>query len=93
MKTKTELIQEFSEMGTRVALSMQDGRYMEGYILGISEGKFEFASGGPMAPEESSWFVVDDVDFDSLSFFSEARQRYMEARWESSTDSWRVFPR
>lgn len=92
MKTKTELMHEFSEMGHRVALSMQDGCYMEGYILHVAEGKFEFAFGGPMAPKESMWFSVEDVDFNSLSFYSESQKQHMEARWEDSSNSWKTFP-
>ncbi|MDH5178649.1 MAG: hypothetical protein OEZ39_19900 [Gammaproteobacteria bacterium] len=69
MKKKSELIEDFCEMGDRVALYLLDGTYYEGYILDIEEDYFSFGLGGPMAPDEPIQIKYDDLDFGKTGIF------------------------
>ncbi len=92
MKTKKVLLEEFSEMGSRVALKMNGNLYVEGYILDIKDDQFLFGFGGPMAPEEPHWFKIKDIDFSSLSYFSEEARKYMDACWDEASALWKITP-
>ncbi|MBI2267354.1 MAG: hypothetical protein HYU64_19675 [Armatimonadetes bacterium] len=92
MKTKALVFKEFSEMGFRVAFETVSGLHFEGYILDIRGETFSFGLGGPLAPEEPRWFDMEDVDFSSLSFYSEDARKYMDARWDEASGSWKILP-
>ncbi len=90
MKEKSKLIEEFSAMGDRFALSLIDGSYYEGYILEIEEESFEFGLGGPIAPEEPIHIKYDDLDFSTLSFFDSKEDCYKDSVWDHTKNVWCV---
>lgn len=53
LRSSKEILEEFYELGEdRVAISLNDGSYYEGYMFEILEKTFTFLIGGPLAPDE-----------------------------------------
>ena len=52
MKALNLIIEEFCDLGSRVAFDLKSGEHHEGYILEIATDYLLFGSGGPLATDE-----------------------------------------
>ncbi len=87
-KTRAQLIEEFADMGSRLAFSLQDGGHREGYIIDIDLEEFSFGAGGPLAPEQLETLAAGLLDFSTLSFFDADEHCWKDARWSDESQRW-----
>ena len=89
MKSLSELIEEFRDMGGRVAFSAR-GIHHEGYIVEITSTDIGFYSGGPMADDIEMRIPLEVLDLDSLFFYDEKDRIYKNAKWDERKSEWRI---
>jgi hypothetical protein len=90
MKKLNVIVEEFCDLGTRVAFDLQNGEHYEGYICEIETDYLMFRSGGPLAPDEDIEIRLLDIDLNTLAYFDEQRRCYMDANWDNSRDCWLI---
>lgn len=89
-KKLTKLIQEFSEMGERVAFSLINSSFKEGFIKNIFATYIEFENGNQVIPMEPEFIEIKDIDLDTLSFFCTSERKYKNAKWCDDIQSWKI---
>ena len=87
-KTTVELVEQFADMGSRSAFSLQGGVFREGYLIDVGASEFTFAAGGPLAPEVVETIAIVELDFSTLAFFDSEEQRWKHARWVEDAQRW-----
>ena len=77
MRMNKEIVEDFYDMAEgRVAISLVDGSYYEGYMFEILDNKFSFFLSGPLAPEEPIEIKFDDVDLNKLYYLDESEHKW-----------------
>lgn len=92
MPTAKQLLEDFQEMGRRSSLDLKNGWHYEGYVLEVREEYLLFGVGGPEAPDEPVRIPVEEVDFNTLSYWDEERRCYMDASWDDARTTWSHTP-
>jgi hypothetical protein len=92
MKALHLIIEEFRDLGTRVAFDLLNGTHHEGYICEIEPEYLMFAEGGPLGADEQSQICLLDIDLTTLAYFDDRQRCYMDAHWHNDRDCWRIKP-
>lgn len=92
MKALHLIIEEFGDLGTRVAFDLHNGEHHEGYICEIEPEYLMFGEGGPLSSDEEIQIRLSDIDLTTLAYFDERGQCYMNAHWHEDRDCWRIKP-
>jgi hypothetical protein len=82
------ILDAFRDLGARCAFDLTSGRHCEGYLLTIEEDHAVFGGGGPLAPEENELIPLEQFDLASMSYWDEARRRWIEPRWDDARRRW-----
>jgi hypothetical protein len=90
MKTLKSIFEDFYEFGDKVAFSLIDGTYFEGYPFEILEDCFTFFIGGPLAQEETIEIKFDSLDFNSLCFCIFSEHKWKMAKWNDDLYKWDI---
>ena len=92
MKALNLIIEEFRNLGGRVAFDLKNGEHHEGYILEIETDYLMFGEGGPLAPEEEIEIQLIALDLKTLAYFDERQRCYMDANWHEERNCWQIKP-
>jgi hypothetical protein len=92
MKELNVIIEEFRDLGTRVAFDLQNGEHYEGYICEIEKEYLMFGAGGPLAPDREIEIRLVDIDLHTLAYFDEQRRCYLDADWNNDLEDWMIKP-
>lgn len=91
MNNQKEIIEKFYDLcDGRVTISLRDGTYYEGYMFEIFDDKVTFFIGGPLAPDEPIEIPINDIDLDSLCFYSDRECKWKSAIWKDETNDWEI---
>jgi hypothetical protein len=92
MKALNLIIEEFRDLGSRVAFNLKNGEHHEGYILEIETDYLTFGEGGPLAPAADIEIQLIDLDLKTLAYWDDLRRCYMDADWNEARNCWQIKP-
>ena len=86
MKSRFEVLSEFSNMGDTVILTA-NGILYEGAIVDITADKMAFFVSGPMS-EGVKMISLSSIDLDKLAFYDEKAACLKSVKWDEVSNIW-----
>ena len=88
MKSRKEILAEFSEMGSRHYFEMNSGRECEGWIVAIEDDHVLYIDCDPNGAKDEIKVRYAAVDVGSLAYRDDDKRCWMSARWDENTNNW-----